>query len=331
MLELFGIDSAAELVYRTMLLYPQDGVDSLARRLNLGGDETRAALETLSRLALVRPSDDSQEELHAVRPEVGLEALLARQQAELASRQERVEASRAAAAELISEYAAHHPAATEPGVELLRGVEEIRDRLALLTEQVRREVLAFAPGGPQTPENIRASKPLSRRLLDRGVRMRTIYLDSIRNDTPSVEHAVWLTEAGAEIRTAPALPPRMIILDRETALVSADGEDSSQGATLLTRNGTVAALCVLFENVWASGQVLGEPRPRDHDGLTAQEKAAVRLLADGFTDDAIAKRLGVSPRTARRIASDLIERLDARSRFQAGAHAAERGWLKGDE
>ncbi|MET8624763.1 helix-turn-helix transcriptional regulator, partial [Kitasatospora sp. NPDC004669] len=51
------------------------------------------------------------------------------------------------------------------------------------------------------------------------------------------------------------------------------------------------------------------------------------LLADGHTDDAIAKRLGVSPRTARRIATDLMERLSARSRFQAGALAAKAGWL----
>ncbi|MET8630960.1 LuxR C-terminal-related transcriptional regulator, partial [Kitasatospora sp. NPDC004669] len=49
--------------------------------------------------------------------------------------------------------------------------------------------------------------------------------------------------------------------------------------------------------------------------------------ADGHTDDAIAKRLGVSPRTARRIATDLMERLNARSRFQAGVRATQAGWL----
>ncbi|GAA3135976.1 hypothetical protein GCM10010521_22600 [Streptomyces rameus] len=39
------------------------------------------------------------------------------------------------------------------------------------------------------------------------------------------------------------------------------------------------------------------------------------------------KRLGVSPRTAHRIAADLMERLEARSRFEAGVHAVQDGWL----
>ncbi|MGW3248842.1 helix-turn-helix domain-containing protein [Streptomyces sp. NPDC001070] len=62
-------------------------------------------------------------------------------------------------------------------------------------------------------------------------------------------------------------------------------------------------------------------------GLTGQEATTLQLLADGLTDEAIAKRLGVSPRTARRIATDLMERLNARSRFQAGARAVQHGWL----
>jgi DNA-binding NarL/FixJ family response regulator len=54
------------------------------------------------------------------------------------------------------------------------------------------------------------------------------------------------------------------------------------------------------------------------------------LLGEGLTDEAIAGRLGISPRSARRIAGDLMEKLGARSRFQAGACAVQRGWLKAD-
>ncbi|MEU0742732.1 hypothetical protein [Streptomyces sp. NPDC006134] len=46
-----------------------------------------------------------------------------------------------------------------------------------------------------------------------------------------------------------------------------------------------------------------------------------------ITDETIAKRLGVSPRTARRIANTLMTRLGARSRFQAGAMAVQVGRL----
>jgi len=45
------------------------------------------------------------------------------------------------------------------------------------------------------------------------------------------------------------------------------------------------------------------------------------------TDEAAARRLGVSLRTVRRWASHLADRLGARSRFQAGVRARERGWI----
>ena len=57
----------------------------------------------------------------------------------------------------------------------------------------------------------------------------------------------------------------------------------------------------------------------------------LRLLAGGLTDEMIARRLGVSVRTARRAASDLLSRLGARSRFQAGARAVAREWLDADD
>jgi DNA-binding NarL/FixJ family response regulator len=57
----------------------------------------------------------------------------------------------------------------------------------------------------------------------------------------------------------------------------------------------------------------------------------LRLLAQGDTDEAAARKLGVSARTVGRVAADLMERLGARSRFQAGARAGEQGWLSAAE
>ncbi|MGW2374540.1 response regulator transcription factor [Kitasatospora sp. NPDC001683] len=71
----------------------------------------------------------------------------------------------------------------------------------------------------------------------------------------------------------------------------------------------------------------GRGAPKRTGGLSAQEARAIRLLADGLTDEAVAKRLGVSHRTARRLATELMERLGARSRFEAGVRAVQQGWL----
>ncbi|MFD3839794.1 hypothetical protein ACFWWC_26625 [Streptomyces sp. NPDC058642] len=53
-------------------------------------------------------------------------------------------------------------------MEQLVGLDQIRDRLAVLTREVREAFLTFAPGGPQTAENMAASRPLNEDLLDLG-------------------------------------------------------------------------------------------------------------------------------------------------------------------
>jgi len=53
----------------------------------------------------------------------------------------------------------------------------------------------------------------------------------------------------------------------------------------------------------------------------------LKMLASGFTDEAVARRLDVSLRTVRRMMSRLMKMLGTRSRFETGARAAERGWI----
>ncbi|MGK4580140.1 LuxR C-terminal-related transcriptional regulator [Kitasatospora sp. HPMI-4] len=327
MLTALGLDAASEAVYRCMLAHPKDGVSALAARLSRPEEEVRRSLDVLSELALIRPSYEQAGGLRAVSPDVGMELLMARQQAELAAQQLRIEASRAAAAQLIAEFSDLRPAASHPGVEQLVGLDEIRDRIAGLARELRTEIMTFAPGGAHSPESIEASKPHDQDLLARGIRMRTVYLDSVRNSQPTVAYVSWLAELGGEVRTAPELPTRMIIFDRSTALIPVSNEDTRAGAVVLTGQGTLTALCALFENVWTSAQPLTSGTVRDEEGLSAQEATIIRLLSQGLTDEAIAKRLAVSSRTARRQATDLMERLGARSRFEFGVRAVQRGWL----
>ncbi|MGW0615037.1 helix-turn-helix domain-containing protein [Streptomyces sp. NPDC002788] len=82
-----------------------------------------------------------------------------------------------------------------------------------------------------------------------------------------------------------------------------------------------------YDGVWESAVDLAKTRRRDESGLSAQEREVLNSLYRGMTDESIAKRLSVSPRTARRVANDMMERLGARSRFQAGALAVQHGWL----
>ncbi|MFJ4680805.1 MULTISPECIES: LuxR C-terminal-related transcriptional regulator [unclassified Kitasatospora] len=327
MLDALGLDTEAESIYRRMLAEPQSGVAALARSLGITEERVRAGLDRLSELALVQPSAREGIGFRAIGPETAMEVLLARQQAELAAQQLRVEASRAAAAQLIAECSAFRPTATDAASEQLSGPEAIRERLAELAGSVRQEVATFAPGGAHTEEDLRASRQPNAALLERGVQMRTVYLDSVRNHRPTLDHVTWLNLHGGQVRTVPELPIRMIIFDRRQAVLPIDTEDARAGAVVLRGAGTVAALCALFEGVWDNAIPVGDMPKVDAHEMPPQELAVLKMLAQGHTDEAIAKRMGVSPRTARRFAANLMERLDARSRFEAGVHAVQDGWL----
>ncbi|MEU5417954.1 helix-turn-helix domain-containing protein [Streptomyces sp. NPDC001407] len=326
MLDILGLDRTTESVYREMLAAPGAGARTLCARLGLAESELRGALDRLSELGLLRTSPEDRQ-VDPVRPELGLGLLLARQQAELATQQQRVEASRIAVAELISEAPPAAPSLGDRTVLHLNGAGDIRDYAMAVCEETEEELRVFAPtAGRAAPEPVEL-RPLHRRLLARGVASRTVYMDSVRLDPAGVAHAEWLTSLGAGVRTAPSLPTRMIICDRRVALVVRCDDGSGPGAVAIASAEVVEALGALFETVWDSAAPWGAPpRPSPSD-LSRQQAEALRLLAQGHTDEAIAKRLGVSTRTARRIASAVMTHLDARSRFQAGVHAVQRGCL----
>ncbi|MFJ8011883.1 LuxR C-terminal-related transcriptional regulator [Streptomyces sp. NPDC096339] len=309
------------------MAHPHDGIAELSARLGLADDVVRDALARLSALALVRSSGGDRSGMRAVDPRLGMEILLARQQAELMAQQQKMEATRAAAAELIAEYADVVQPASAAGVRFLSGIDAIRDQLELVTSEVERELWGFAPGGPQTPENMKASRPLNQQALDRGVEIKTIYLDSIRRDQPSFEHALWLESAGAQVRTVPTLPNRVVIVDRRTALVATNTGDTGAGAALITNSGLLALLCSLFDHVWQSAEPLGPAVRGEKTTLSRQQLAVLMMMAEGRTDESIATSMAISTRTVRRIVTGLLADLNVRNRFQAAVRAVQLGYL----
>ncbi|MFD5725354.1 helix-turn-helix domain-containing protein [Streptomyces sp. NBC_00523] len=327
MLDVLGLDAEAEVIYRAVIRYPCVAVAELAAHVDLTEQRVRESLNQLEKMGLVQPTVRDGVGYYAVSPESAMEALLSRQQAELTAQQLRVESSRAAAAQLVAAWSGLHPRMNDQESERLIGPDAIRDRLALLAESAKEEIATFAPGGAHTAADLEASRGPNAALLNRGVRMRTIYLDSIRHHRPTLAYVTWLNSLGGQVRTAPVLPIRMVVVDRRQAMLPIDTDNALAGAVVLKGAGTIAALCALFESVWGNAVSLGITAQRGGDGIPAQERAVLALLAQGYTDEAVAKRLGVSPRTARRTAASLLELLDARSRFEAGVHAVQDGWL----
>jgi DNA-binding CsgD family transcriptional regulator/sugar-specific transcriptional regulator TrmB len=325
--DVLGIEGETATIYRTVLSNPNKGFEEIREMTGLSETVLRAHLDRLSELSLVRLPPGDSRTFRAVGPEVAMKLLLARQEARLAAEKKRTEDVRLAVESMVAEFAQRSGGAVSE-IEQATGIDEIRDRISLLCHEVRTEVMAFAPSGAQTVENMEAARPQDMELLERGVRMRTLYLDSLRNSQPTVAYATWLTSRGGQVRTVPTLPVRLLIVDRETAVIPMDEESSADGALFLKGNGILAALCELFDSVWQRAVPLGDvPDESDEHRPSTVEVEYLRLLSDGHTDEVIARRLGVSPRTARRMAAEVMEKLGARSRFQAGVKAAQRGWI----
>ncbi|MER7274632.1 helix-turn-helix transcriptional regulator [Dactylosporangium sp. NPDC000244] len=175
-----------------------------------------------------------------------------------------------------------------------------------------------APGGP-----IGALSRIDRDGLRRGVRYRALLPDSARLS----RRVSTLALAGAEVRTVAEVPVDAVVIDDRAALLPAD---RLAHVTVFRLPTVVTAVAELFERIWPAAVPLTPLDLPDEAGggaPTHREQALLGLLCAGSTDESAAARLGVSVRTVRRMVADIMNRLGARSRFQAGVKAADRGWL----
>ncbi|MDH6130940.1 DNA-binding CsgD family transcriptional regulator/predicted DNA-binding transcriptional regulator [Kitasatospora sp. MAA4] len=324
MLQALGLDALTERVYRTLLAEPDWGVERIAANLHLSETQVREALDELLELTLLRPAADSHA-LRAVSPEVGLTRLLAHNQNQLLFRQQQLESARTAIAALSAEYIDRRP--DDEMVLRLDSLEAVRDRLEELAATATEECLSLMRGGAARPDSIQAGKHPNQMALERGVVIRSIFQDSFRNDPDTLRYARWLAGLGGLTRTVPLLPIRLVIVDRSIALVPTDPNDGRRGALELHGAALIQPLCVLFDELWRSGTDFGQPASRDDQDLTGSERALLQLLGSGHTDESASRKLGLSLRTVRRMMQDLMNRLGAESRFQAGAQAVRKDWL----
>ncbi len=130
---------------------------------------------------------------------------------------------------------------------------------------------------------------------------------------------------GAHARLIPQIPFRLSIIDRTVALLPLDLDVFYNGMLVVRDPAVVAGLVRMHQGWWRRGE---DPRADSpaHEP-PAYLAPVLACLVEGLSDHAAAARTGLSPRTYARRVSELLALLGATSRFQAGALAAQRGWL----
>lgn len=157
-----------------------------------------------------------------------------------------------------------------------------------------------------------------------GRRCRGIYPVTALRDAPlaMAERA----RAGEEVRVLPEIPIRLMVVGTTHALFP-DSLGTAESTRMVVRqSGLVGAATLIFDLLWARAATVAEFSPGSADGGT-QRRFLLEQLATGAQDEQIARRLGISLRTVRRRIAEVLDELDASSRFQAGVEAIRRGWL----
>ncbi|MFK0180558.1 LuxR C-terminal-related transcriptional regulator [Streptomyces xanthochromogenes] len=288
--------------------------------------EVRGTLDRLTRFSLLQSASGSGT-LVPASPELGLLPLLQRLEADLDERRAGLSRDRAVLTALTSEYTSRRVRNDVEGVQRLVGLDSVRCHLAQLAQEATSEVRAFMPGPALSQAALDASRPLDIQNLARGIRMQTVYLETVRKDPATVEYATWFAGQGGQTRTMPSLPMRLILCDRSVAVLPVSPDASQEGAFVIRLTSIVTALNLLFDLTWERATPLGESCTPVSDGPSEREVALLRMLEEGHTDEVIARKLGVSIRTVRRLMADLLKTLNAASRFQAGVQASRRGWI----
>ncbi|MEW2620522.1 hypothetical protein [Streptomyces sp. NPDC048106] len=149
---------------------------------------------------------------------------------------------------------------------------------------------------------------------------------SHRADRP--EHGLAeLAREGMQVHTAPGENPRMAIIDRSVVVLARNGEDYSDGALIGRRLPFTPLLARSLTMPVPAGEQ-AEAGPAEPDELPPVSREVLRQLALGTKDETAARQMGMALRSYRRVVAQLMGTLDARSRFQAGFVAAQRGLLQ---
>lgn len=319
-----GLEALDRTVYQMMLDRPALGVTEIAAELAVAPDVVRACLDRLFALQLVQMSFEAPSRFTVVDPVLGVKRLLDQQHDELLRRQHQVASSHQALVRILA--GSGGPAQRADGVERLPGMDAVRRRLERLTLEAQHEILTFM-ADTRPAAALEAARQGDTFALQRGVAIRTVALDGIRDDPATLGYTRALVAQGGQFRTVAALPTPLVVVDRSHVLVPMDPADSAKGALQLSAPGMIAPLLALFERVWGGAAPLCGDAAEDRHVPSEQERALLTLLAQGHTDESAALHLHISARTARRIMASLNERLGARSRFEAGLRAARLGWV----
>ena len=202
------------------------------------------------------------------------------------------------------------------GATQIRGVEQINRFLTAAVDDATEELLTAQPSGPRRAQTLSAASVRDLRAIERGVSMRTLYQHTARHSRPMREYVEMMRQHGAQIRTLDEFFNRLIVIDRRLAVIPGE---TLETAVVIQDRALVAYLADIFERFWERGRDYArESRSTTSEIAAEVRQLTVRMLTEGHSDSASAKRVGVSTRTYASYVAALKEEYGVETRFQLG-------------
>lgn len=138
----------------------------------------------------------------------------------------------------------------------------------------------------------------------------------------NISEAGRTTSQYLEITSFSLAPPPFCIAGDQFAVMYRDADGERSSPFIIDSALPLTALINAFDMLWLTAR-----RASKADGPPGHLIPVINRLASGVTDLAAQRALNLSPRTFNRRSAEIMEILNARSRFQAGAEAARREWI----
>ncbi|MEV0620911.1 helix-turn-helix domain-containing protein [Nonomuraea sp. NPDC050404] len=322
LLEGLGVTVAEETAYRALLRHGPAALSELAAETGSSAAAIRRMLPRLEDLGLISRVAGRPLRVIATPPTIAIDLLVARRQEELTH-------SRAAAALLATEVAERGGPHPEEVLEVVTGRDAVSRRYLQLERNATKEMLVLVH--PPYAVDISDDQENRRRAARRGAPVtRGIYSPLAFEQPGMLAHTRRAIADGEQARLG-EVPVKLAIADAGTAILPlvSDEDRAVESALVVHPSALLDALVGLFETLWRAAVPLRlspEGLAQDREG---PDEEVLALLAAGMKDDAIARQLGLSPRTVQRRVQVLCERLGARTRFHAGFLAAHHDLLSG--
>lgn len=217
-------------------------------------------------------------------------------------------------------------------VEFFHDRELFRKRLHEFDALGREEVIVMRMSLPDA-KVLDASLVNDLQMLEQGVRWRMVVAPTVPRVPTARRYLDTLAASGARIRVGTAVPAHFASFDGSVTVLSLGTAPRFEDGDAIVHS-PLLALCFrqVFEYGWAAGRPYPTPSGPAHPAgeFTVEEREIVHLMALGAKDESIARRLGCSDRTLRRLMTQLMHKLGAGSRFEAGVRAARLGLLDQD-